>query len=239
MSDHIPSSGGLPAAPAITTEAPGISGPRGVPEAAVDDFPPVDPATERIVRAWKDRPAAPVEPPVAGRTNPDTRENQAVRAAAIQRYVADQAAVEEVKSVRRMLKYTGRPDVRWMFKWAGRAIKAYDMITAFIGAHLGGWVSRSIRDQRAWYCERCTHRRRRHSPNTNNLPAEGPLVWQDHCRGYDAAGRPCGCWDDPLWRPSSQRYQVWLRWLACPLGHWDRGSFVPDPPETLASERRF
>lgn len=121
------------------------------PHEHVDEFQLIDPATKRIVEQWSRRPKRTTNRGTTKRTNTITQEKEAYQAAAFQRYLRDQAMLEEVKVTRRMLRYKGRPDVRWIYKWAGRLIKTYDMVTAFIGAHLGGPVSRATRDRRAAY----------------------------------------------------------------------------------------
>ena len=115
-----------------------------------DELPPVDAATAQIVKEWSRRPKPAAKRPIPNKRGPAPH-NEAHRAAALQRYWTDQTMLEEVKARRRMLKYRGRRDVRWMFTWAGRLIKAYDMVTAFVGSHLGGPVSRACRDRRAMY----------------------------------------------------------------------------------------
>ena len=117
----------------------------------VDRFPPVDPTTRRIVDEWARRPKRPVKASMPGRIDPDAEIDQATRAAALQRYFADQSALEEVTRTRRMLRYQKRRDVQWLFTWIGKAIKAYDMMTAFVATHAGGIVSRSVMQRRAWY----------------------------------------------------------------------------------------
>ena len=116
-----------------------------------DELPPIDPATARIVEQWSRRPKPQAKRPIPNRPPAAAPQNEAHHAAALQRYLADQTILEEVKTRRRMLKYRGRRDVRWLYLWAGRIIKAYDMVTAFVGAHLGGPVSRACRDRRALY----------------------------------------------------------------------------------------
>lgn len=119
--------------------------------AQTDDFPPVDPMTQRIVDEWARRPKPPIKIPAPGKVDPNAKIDQATRAAALQRYFADQAALEEMKRTRRMLRYQKRRDVQWLFTWVGKFIKAYDMMTAFVGTHAGGVISRSVAESRAWY----------------------------------------------------------------------------------------
>ena len=156
---------------------------------------------------------------------------------AIALYRRDVALVREAKRRRVRRKYTGRRDVAWLVLWTARLIKTYDMATTFALTHIGGRVSREVAAQRAVYCEHCTHRRARLSANLNNMPAEGPVSRLDRCRGWDAAGRPCDCPDDPVWRPAALEWQIRLRFFACPLGHFDEGNYVPDPPEDWADSR--
>jgi hypothetical protein len=105
------------------------------------------------------------------------------------------------------------------------------MVTSFVFAHLGLWVSRETRERRRAFCRECTYRRQRLAPNLEAMPTKGPVTHRDRCYGY-TGGRPCDCWRNLIWRPGSVLHKTRLRFFACPLGHWDMGRCVPDAPIT-------
>jgi len=39
----------------------------------------------------------------------------------------------------------------FLILWIGKFIKAYDMMSAFVGTHVGGVVSRLVAERRGWY----------------------------------------------------------------------------------------
>lgn len=148
----------------------------------------------------------------------------------VDRFIRDTVAQRRSHEARNELVYEARWDVRWLGKWIKRALATYEMLTSFLGFHAGGVVSRGTRRARGAYCIRCTYRVRRLSLTMPAAPVDDgePLDRRDRCSGWLLSGS-CNCPDDPIWRPASIGWQLWLRWFRCPLGHWDRGNSCPPP----------
>lgn len=192
--------------------------------------PPVDEYTARVVAEYT--------PPTRG-VKPVRRAEKGValpiRDAAIGRYVRDQVALDARDAGRRHLRHRRRRDVQHIVDVLEFWVRAYEMVTSFAATHAGGFVSAVTVNHRAAYCEVCTFRRRREAPNLADMPANGPICARDRCYGY-LGGTACDCPKSPLWRPATLPWMLRLRWFACPLGHWDRGGYVPAPPEAVTRD---
>ncbi|HUW81445.1 MAG TPA: hypothetical protein VMZ31_01465 [Phycisphaerae bacterium] len=119
-----------------------------------DAWSAVDPMTARLVEEWEAQ--AKAKPRAYGdgarrQSAEEVKADQLTLNRAVQRYIADQAALEETAKSRRILPYTGRADVRWLAKWTTRLIKAYDLASSFVLTHAGGKVSAEVWEERAAY----------------------------------------------------------------------------------------
>jgi hypothetical protein len=188
---------------------------------------PIDEFTRGVVEAYGMQPQ--ISEPERSEMVSGARLPSVVRDAAIQRYMVDQGRLAEADRRRTHLRYRRRRDILWMVRRLEMVIRAYEMVTSFLGYHAGWIVRRAVVERRSHFCVMCSFRRRRLAPNLDALAAEGPIVWADRCYGY-TGGQPCECPKSPLWRPASLRWMIRLRFWACPIGHWDRGTQVPDPP---------
>jgi hypothetical protein len=109
--------------------------------------------------------------------------------------------------MRRIRSQGRRIDVAVMERTARWVIRAYDMGTSFVWAHLLGCVSEERFTARRAVCESCSHRH-------NNGGVQ-------RCYGANH-GKGCGCSESRWWFFSRLDWMLRLRNRPCPMGKFGR-----------------